>query len=86
MVEESTVSASTRAMEGADEEAAHRGAGHGVARDAMRALRLSLAAGLLVLACVLGVALAVRGGAAGWAELEQAQALTPQQVCVFADA
>ena len=65
MVEESTVSASTRAMEGADEEAAHRGAGHGVARDAMRALRLSLAAGLLVLACVLGVALAVRGGGGG---------------------
>ena len=77
--------ASVRGVEWADE-AGDREVGRGVTRDALRALRLSLAAGLLVLACVLGVALAGRGGAAGWAELEQAQALTPQQVCVFADA
>ena len=42
MVEESTVSASTRAMEGADEEAAHRGAGHGAAKAAWREALLEL--------------------------------------------
>jgi hypothetical protein len=79
-------------MESVDE-AAHRGAGRGGARDTARALRLALGGGLLLLACVLAVALAARGaGGTGESVLEQAQAraLTPEQqqvrVCARAGA
>lgn len=79
-------------MESVDE-AAQRGVGCGGARDTARALRVALAGGLLLLACVLAVALAARGvGGTGESVLEQAQAraLTPEQqqvrVCAGAGA
>ena len=58
------------------------GAGRRLVTEATRTLRLALAAGLLLLACVLGVALSRGGGVSGVTTLEEAQAtaLTTQQV------
>ena len=68
-----------RAMEGVEE-----AAGRGVS-EAQRTLRLMVAGGLLLVACVLGLALSVQHGRRGPSGLEQAQVrvLTPQQVCAL---